>query len=553
MFGQTRTDEGVGVRFTNVAQQAGLNISTIYGDERRNRYLLETTGSGAAFIDYDNDGWQDVFLVNGTRLDGLAPNLNSTNRLYHNTGNGKFTDVTEKAGLVRTGWGQSVCSGDYDNDGYTDLFVSSYGKNALYRNNRNSTFTELAEKAGVANNRTRWGSGCAFLDYDRDGILDLFVASYIDLDLKTAPLPETGPCQYKGVMVACGPPGLTGGSNTLYRNNGNGTFSDVSEKSGITRANGTYGLGVLTADFDNDGWTDIYVANDSAPSALYRNNKNGTFTDIGIEAGCALSIDGKPQAGMGVTAGDYNRDGWLDIFKTNFSNDTSSLYRNTGKSTFDDVTFPAGMGLNTRWLGWGCGFIDVDNDGWADIFLVNGHVYPEVEKLTTEAGYAQPKVLYRNLQNGSFADVSQKAGEAVTRPNASRGAAFGDYDNDGDVDILINSVNGPPELLRADSLNQKNWIKIKLVGVKSNRDGIGARIKCVTENGTQIDEVRSGGSYYSQNDLRIHFGLGKSQRVQSLEISWPGGKVDTLRNVAANQLVVVKEGQGIIQTTTFKR
>jgi len=553
MSGQTRTDGGVGVRFTNVAQQAGLNISTIYGDERRNRYLLETTGSGAAFIDYDNDGWQDIFLVNGTRLDGLSPNLNSTNRLYHNTGNGKFTDVTEKAGLVRTGWGQSVCSGDFDNDGYTDLFVSSYGKNALYRNNRNSTFTELAEKAGVANNRTRWGSGCAFLDYDHDGLLDLFVASYIDLDLKTAPLPETGPCQYKGIMVACGPPGLTGGSNTLYHNNGNGTFSDVSEKSGIIKTNGTYGLGVLTVDFDNDGWTDIYVANDSAPAALYHNNKNGTFTDIGIEAGCALSIDGKPQAGMGVTAGDYNRDGWLDIFKTNFSGDTSSLYRNTGKSTFDDVTFPAGMGLNTRWLGWGCGFIDVDNDGWTDIFLVNGHVYPEVEKLTTEAGYAQPKVLYRNLQNGSFADVSQKAGEAVVSPNPSRGAAFGDYDNDGDVDILINSVNGPPELLRADSLNQNNWIKIKLAGVKSNRDGIGARIKCVTEDGTQIDEVRSGGSYYSQNDLRVHFGLGKNQRVQSLEISWPGGKVETLKNVAANQLVVVKEGQGIVQTTTFKK
>jgi hypothetical protein len=549
----TKKDEGLRVRFTNVAQQAGLNVSMIYGDEHRNRYLLETTGSGAAFIDYDNDGWQDIFLVNGTRLDGLPPNLNSTNRLFHNNGNGKFTDVTEKAGLVRTGWGQSICGGDYDNDGYVDLFISSYGKNALYHNNRNGTFTELAEKAGVANNRTRWGSGCAFLDYDHDGLLDLFVASYIDLDLKTAPLPETGPCLYKGIMVACGPPGLTGGSNTLYHNNGNGTFSDVSEKSGITRSNGTYGLGVLTADFDNDGWTDIYVANDSAPAALYRNNKNGTFTDIGIEAGCALSIDGKPQAGMGVTAGDYNHDGWLDIFKTNFSGDTSSLYRNTGKGTFDDVTFPAGMGLNSRWLGWGCGFIDVDNDGWADIFLVNGHVYPEVEKLTTEAGYAQPKVLYRNLQNGSFADVSQKAGAAVVDPNASRGAAFGDYDNDGDVDILINSVNGPPELLRADSLDQNNWIKIKTVGVKSNRDGIGARIKCVTENGSQIDEVRSGGSYYSQNDLRVHFGLGKSQKVQSLEISWPSGKVDTFRDLAANQLVVVKEGQGIVQTTTFKR
>ena len=548
-----RMDDALGVRFTNVAQQAGLNVSMIYGDEHRNRYLLETTGSGAAFIDYDNDGWQDIFLVNGTRLNGVARNLNSTNRLFHNNGNGTFTDVTEKAGLVRTGWGQSVCGGDYDNDGYVDLFVSSYGKNALFHNNRNGTFTELAEKAGVANNRTRWGSGCAFLDYDKDGLLDLFVASYIDLDLETAPLPQTGPCLYKGIMVACGPPGLTGGSNTLYHNNGDGTFSDVSKKSGITKTNGTYGLGVLTADFDNDGWTDIYVANDSAPAALYHNNKNGTFTDIGIEAGCALSIDGKPQAGMGVTAGDYNHDGWLDIFKTNFSGDTSSLYRNTGKETFDDVTFPAGMGFNTRWLGWGCGFIDVDNDGWADIFLVNGHVYPEVEKLTTEAGYAQPKVLYRNLQNGSFADVSVKAGAAVTSPNASRGAAFGDYDNDGDVDILINSVNGPPELLRADSLNQNNWIKIKLAGVKSNRDGIGARIKCVTESGTQIDEVRSGGSYYSQNDLRVHFGLGKNQRVESLEISWPSGRVDTLRNVAANQLVVVKEGQGIVQTTSFKR
>jgi hypothetical protein len=536
-----------GVTFVNVARQAGLNATTIYGDEKRNRYLLETTGSGAAFIDYDNDGWQDIFLASGTRLDGLPPNVTSTNRLYRNNGDGKFSDVTEKSGLVRTGWAQGVCVGDYENDGYDDIFVSAYGKNTLYHNNGSGTFSEVAQKAGVSNNRTRWGSGCAFLDYDRDGYLDLFVASYIDLDLKTAPLPETGPCLYKGLTVACGPPGLTGGINMLYRNEGNGTFIDVSEKSGITKTNGTYGLGVLTGDFDNDGWVDIYVANDSAPAALYHNNKNGTYTDIGIQAGCAFSIDGKPQAGMGVTAGDYDRDGWLDIFKTNFSGDTSSLYHNTGKGIFDDVTFPAGLGLNTRWLGWGCGFVDVDNDGWSDIFLVNGHVYPEVERLTTEAGYAQTKVLYQNLGNGRFADTSDKVGEAVKKPNASRGAAFGDYDNDGDVDILINSVNDLPELLRADSSNQNNWLTIKTIGVKSNRNGIGVRIKCITEDGSQIDEVRSGGSYYSQNDLRVHFGLGKHQMVKTVELQWPSGQVDILKNIAANQMITVKEKIGIMK------
>jgi hypothetical protein len=537
----------LGVVYVNVAQPAGLTAKTIYGDEHRNRYLLETTGTGAAFLDYDNDGWQDIFLVSGTRLDGLPPGVSSTNRLYRNNGDGKFSEVTQRAGLVRTGWDQSVCVGDYDNDGYVDLFISGFGKNALYRNNGSESFKEVADKAGVANNRSRWGSGCAFVDYDRDGYLDLFVASYIDLDLKTAPLPETGPCLYKGLTVACGPPGLTGGTNTLYRNNANGTFTDVSEKTGITKTNGTYGLGVVTADFDNDGWPDIYVANDSAPAALYRNNGNGTFTDIGIEAGCALSVDGKPQAGMGVSAGDYDRDGWLDIFKTNFSGDTSSLYHNISKGVFEDATFSAGMGLNTRWLGWGCGFVDVDNDGWLDIFLVNGHVYPEVEKLTTEAGYPQRKVLYRNLRNGRFKDVSDSAGAAVTEPNASRGCAFGDYDNDGDIDMLINSVNALPELLKAESDTQNNWIKIKTIGVKSNRDGIGARIKCVTEDGSQIDEVRSGGSYYSQNDLRVHFGLGKNKRVKSIEIRWPSGQVDTLSDIPANQEIAVKEKTGIVR------
>jgi hypothetical protein len=543
----------LGVTFVNVAEKSGIATKTIYGDEHKNRYLLETTGSGAAFIDYDNDGWQDIFLVNGTRLDGVPGSQQPTNRLYHNNRNGTFTDVTAKAGLIRSGWGQSVCVGDYDNDGFDDLFVSGFGKNALYHNNGNGTFNEVAEKAGVANNVTRWGSGCAFVDYDRDGRLDLFVASYIDLDLKTAPLPETGPCLYKGVMVACGPPGLTGGVNTLYHNNGDATFTDVSEKAGIRKTSGTYGLGVLVADFDNDGWPDIYVADDSAPAVLYHNNQNSTFTDIAVEAGCAFSIDGKPQAGMGVTAGDYDRDGWLDIFKTNFAGDTSSLYHNVGKGTFDDVTFTAGVGVNTRWLGWGCGFVDVDNDGWVDLFLVNGHVYPEVERLTTEAGYAQRKVLYRNLHNGRFADVSEQVGGAVIEPTPSRGCAFGDYDNDGHIDILINPVNAVPELLHAESDNQNNWIKIKTIGVKSNRDGIGARIKCITADGSQIDEVRSGGSYYSQNDLRVHFGLGKYQKAKAIEIRWPSGQVDTLNDLAANQLIVVKEGSGVVKTVSLTK
>ncbi|MEN3334004.1 MAG: enediyne biosynthesis protein [Blastocatellia bacterium] len=539
----------VGVTFTNVAKQAGLTTPTVYGDEHKNKYLLETTGCGAAFVDYDNDGWPDILLVNGTRLSGLPPMQSPTPRLYRNNGDGTFADVTRKAGITCTGWGQSVAVGDYDNDGFDDIFISYFGKNALYHNNGNGTLTDVADKAGVALNRTRWGSGCAFVDYDRDGYVDLFVASYIDLDLKIAPVPESGPCLYKGVMVACGPPGLTGGVNTLYRNNGDGRFTEVSEKAGIRKTNGTYGLGVLVADLDNDGWPDIYVANDSAPAALYHNNQNGTFTDIGIEAGCAFSIDGKPQAGMGVSAGDYNHDGWLDIFKTNFSGDTSTLYRNTGKAVFEDVTFPAGIGTTTRWLGWGCGFLDVDNNGWADIFLVNGHVYPEVERLTTEAGYAQRKVLYRNLQNGRFVDISERVGGPVMQPTAARGCAFGDYDNDGDIDSLINPVNALPELLPCDSANQNNWITIKAVGVKSNRSGIGARLKCVTEDGNQIDEVRSGGSYYSQNDLRVHFGLGKRDKVKTLEIRWPSGQVDTLNDVAANQFITVKEGAGLLRAT----
>ena len=545
------------VSFLDVARESGLNAKTIFGGEHKNKYLLETTGCGVAFYDYDNDGWLDIFLVNGSRLEGFAAGAEPTSHLFKNNRNGTFTDVTEKAGLVHHGWGQGVCVGDYDNDGFDDLFVTYFGKNVLYHNNGNGTFTDVTDKAGVGGNGKRWNSGCAFVDYDRDGRLDLFVANYIDLDLATAPVPESGPCLYKGVMVACGPPGLKGGKNILFRNNGDGTFTDVSEPSGITSAVGTFGLGVLTADFDNDGWPDIYVANDSAPSALYQNKKNGKFVDIAVEAGCALSPDGKPQAGMGISAGDYDLDGNLDLVKTNFAGDTPSLYHNLGEATFEDTTFTAGLGAHTQYLGWGCGFFDMDNDGWLDILICNGHVYPEVEQLKTEAGYAQRKLLYRNLRNGRFEDISLQAGPGISSPSAARGCAFGDFDNDGDIDVVVNTVNGPPQLLRCDSASGNNWIKIKAIGTKSNRSGIGARLTCVTnapgENKPhrQIDEVRSGGSYISQNDLRVHFGLGKAEKVQLLEVRWPSGQADTIKDIAVNQCVYVKEGEGIVLTVQF--
>jgi hypothetical protein len=549
----------VGVSFVNIGRECGLNAKTVFGGEHWNKYLLETTGCGVAFYDYDNDGWLDIFLVNGTRLEGFSVGSEPTSHLFRNNRDGTFTDVTAKAGVAHSGWGQGVCVGDYDNDGWDDLFVTYFGKNVLYHNHGDGTFTDVSQKAGVAGKGTRWNTGCAFVDYDRDGRLDLFVANYIDLDLATAPVPESGPCLYKSVMVACGPPGLQGGKNILYHNNGDGTFTDVSEVSGILNASGTYGLGVLTADFDNDGWPDIYVANDSTASALYQNKKNGKFQDIAIEAGCALSPDGKPQAGMGVSAADYDLDGNLDIVKTNFAGDTPSLYHNQGGATFEDATFTAGLGAHTQYLGWGCGFFDMDNDGWADILICNGHVYPEVEQLKTEAGYAQRKLLYQNLHNGHFADISFEAGLGISEPSPSRGAAFGDFDNDGDIDVVVNTVNDYPQLLRCDSKLANNWIKIRTIGTKSNRSGIGSRLVCVThlpegaKPHRQIDEVRSGGGYFSQNDLRVHFGLGKAEKVDLLEIRWPSGQVDTLKDVKANQVVFVKEGEGIMRTMQFPK
>jgi hypothetical protein len=534
----------LGFAFTNVAREAGLNAVTVFGGRTINRYLLETTGCGVALFDYDNDGRLDIFLVNGTTLEGFPAGEAPISHLYRNRGDGTFEDVTAKAGVGVSGWGQGAAAADYDNDGDADLFVTFYGQNHLFRNDGDGTFTDVTARAGLRSPRTRWGTGAAFLDYDRDGRLDLFVANYIDLDLAKAPTPDSGLCRYKGVPVACGPPGLTGGHNVLYHNDGDGTFTDVSERAGILTAAGTYGLGVSTLDFDDDGWTDVYVANDSNPSALYRNNRNGTFTDIGVRAGCAYSQDGKPQAGMGVGIGDYDRNGTFDIVKTNFAGDTTTLYANLGNGFCEDRTFAAGIGLNTRWLGWGAGFVDLDNDGWLDIFLANGHVYPEVAQLKTEAGYQQRKVVYRNLGNGRFTDVTERLGPPASTPAAARGAAFGDVDNDGDVDIVINNVHAAPDLFRTESRTDHHWITVQLTGTTSNRSAIGAKVKIVAGDVTLIDEVRGGGSYYSQNDLRPHFGLGAYGGPVRIEVRWPNGREEVWENVATNRIVALTEGTG---------
>jgi hypothetical protein len=554
-FDQLLHTTPLGVQFKNVAREAGLRAKTIFGGENQNRFLLETTGCGVAFFDYDHDGWLDIFFVNGDRFEAKwIGSDRPTSRLYKNNRDGTFTDVTLASGLARTGWGQGCCIGDYDNDGLDDLLVTYWGDCVLYHNNGDGKFTDVSEKTGVAKTTRltpkglkRWNTGCAFVDYDKDGWLDLFIANYIDFDPKTVPVPESGNCLYKAIKVACGPPGLDGGRNALLHNNGDGTFTDVSEKAGIWKSPGTYGLGVLVSDFDNDGWPDIYVANDSTSSALYKNNHDGTFTDVAIEAGVAYSADGKPQAGMGVSAGDYDGDGQLDIVKTNFAGDTSSLYHNLGNNFFEDMTFQAGLGRNTRFLGWGAMFLDFDNDSWLDILLCNGHVYPEVSETAIEYGYRQRKVLYRNLGSGRFADVSMDAGSGILETVPGRGCAAGDFDNDGDIDIVVNCVNDVPQLLRCDSALKNNWIKIKCIGSKSNRTGIGARVYCSSGKRRQMDEVRSGGSYISQNDLRLHFGLAEADKAD-LEVHWPSGIVDKLPALTSNRIYTVVEGKGLRTT-----
>jgi hypothetical protein len=537
------------VQFVDVAREAGLNVPNVWGGVDHKRYIIEAKGSGLAFFDYDNDGWLDIYLTNGTRLDEKwAAGKSPTSQLFRNNRDGTFTNVTEKSGLARTGWQTGVCVGDYDNDGWDDLFCCFWGHNILFHNNGDGTFSDVTRKAGLYHEQVRWGAGCTFLDYDRDGSLDLFVCNYVKFDLEQAAASSrAASCQWKGIPVMCGPRGLIGDTNLLYHNNGDGSFTDVSEKAGILKPGARFSITAVSYDFDNDGWPDIYVAVDSEPSMLFHNNHDGTFTDIGVTAGCAYSEAGHEQAGMGVAVGDYDCDGWLDIFKTNFTDDTCNLYHNNGDGTFSDVTFPSGIAVNSRFVAWGCGFLDYDNDGWADLMQINGHVYPEIAGHEVGQTYKNPRIVYRNMGNGQFKDVSAVMGPGISEHFSSRGAAFGDYDNDGDVDVLVLNMNDLPSLLRNDGGNKQNWIKIKLIGTKCNRTAIGARVRVVIGDHVQMDEVHSGSSVMSQGDLRLHFGMGKAETVDVIEVKWPTtGKLERFPQVKANQILTIREGSGMV-------
>lgn len=533
------------VLFTDVTTPSGITFKHVASPEKK--YIVESMSGGVAFFDYDNDGDLDIYLVNSLTVDLVKSKGKTKSDLYRNDGNGKFTEVGVKAGVSDIGWGMGVATGDYNNDGFEDLYVTCLGPDHLFKNNGNGTFTDVTAKAGVSD--PRWSTGASFFDYDRDGDLDLFVANYVDFDINN--LPEFGQgqtCQYKSIPVQCGPRGLKGAGDSLFRNNGNGTFTEVSKQAGVSDPDGFYGLGVMTSDFDDDGLIDIFVANDSTPNFHYRNNGDGTFKEIGFNAGTAVNENGSEQGCMGVTAGDFDHDGKMDLFVTNFADEYNTLYRNDGKNSFTDVSYSVKVAaVSLPHVGWGTKFFDYDNDGWVDLFVANGHVYPQLPS------YRQPRLLHRNNGDGTFTEVSADFGATLTETRASRGVAFGDLDNDGDVDLMITDLDGSPQLLRNDNGNTNNSILIKTVGVKSNRGGIGARVKVVSGDLTQTDEVRSGDSYISQSDQRLHFGLEKRTKVDLIEVRWPSGNVDKITNAGVNRIITIKEGQGKVDEKEFSK
>ena len=527
------------IEFRDIASQSGLKVKNTFGGIEHKRYILETTGNGLAILDYDGDGRNDIFIANGTRLDA---DLNSAPgpQLYHNEGNGKFVEVAEKAGLVARGWGQGVCAGDFDNDGHIDLMVTFYGHNVLYRNKGDGTFEDVSEKAHLPTTGTRYGAGCAFTDYDRDGRLDLFISNYVDLDLAHTPAPGANEfCEWKGIPVMCGPRGLPKALNVLYHNNGDGTFTDVSEEAGIKTPGGRYGLGVVAADFDDDGWPDIYVACDQTPSLLYHNLHNGKFEERGAEAGVAFNFDGALQSGMGIAVADYDGDNRLDIAKTNFSGDLSSLYHNDDGKFFTDLSREAGLRANLS-VGWGVAFVDVDDDSWPDLVIANGHVYPELAGKLVADKYLEPAILYRNSGNGRFEDVSDRSGPAFQQPRSARGLATGDLDGDGRPEIVLVNMNAAPSLFKNFGAHG-HYLNITLAGTISNRSAIGSRVTVTSGRRKQVSEVMSGGSYYSQNSLTLHFGLGTATSVDSINIRWPNGALQTLGATPADQTLHIVE------------